>query len=238
MHCIRSYLNYGWWTKRQFQIRVSISQDISKFWLFPSLITSPRSSSGVEKRLFYGGLPKCLKAMVAYLKAGPQVRTYSNYLRAAQEAKKEDSTEPSHSPRTRVTDTAPKPQPSSFFPLLKLKGNQATPKVPAMQLVHLEEEVDRGDEDEGNDDSNRINGVTKEFMVCLARAVKDAQTDEKCCYHCCSPEHFIHNCLLMMTLREKQQLNGKEGIALEKGAWTPLTTAITPKNLQMEVPKA
>ena len=32
---------------------------------------------------FYGGLPKCLKAMVAYLKVGLQVRTYSNYLRAA-----------------------------------------------------------------------------------------------------------------------------------------------------------
>ena len=31
---------------------------------------------------FYGGLPKPLKVMVAYLKAGPQVRTYSDYLRA------------------------------------------------------------------------------------------------------------------------------------------------------------
>ena len=30
--------------------------------------------------------------MVAYLKVGPQVRTYSDYLRAAREAKKEDST--------------------------------------------------------------------------------------------------------------------------------------------------
>ena len=42
---------------------------------------------------FYGGLPKCLKAMVAYLKVGPQVRTYSDYLRAAREAEKEDSIE-------------------------------------------------------------------------------------------------------------------------------------------------
>ena len=29
---------------------------------------------------FYGGLPKQLKAMVAYLKASPQEKTYSNYL--------------------------------------------------------------------------------------------------------------------------------------------------------------
>ena len=40
---------------------------------------------------FYGRLPKQLKVMVAYLKVGPQVRTYSDYLRTAWEAEKEDS---------------------------------------------------------------------------------------------------------------------------------------------------
>ena len=144
----------------------------------------------------------------------------------------------SGSTRTQVADNAPKPWPTSFFPLQKLKGNQPTPKVQAMQLVHLEEEGTRRDADEGNNDSDGINGVTEEFMVHLARAVKDAQTEEKCCYHCSSPEHFIHNCLLMMTLREKPQLNGKEGTALKKGPLTPLTTTIMPKNLQTEVPKA
>ena len=39
---------------------------------------------------FYGRLPKQLKVMVAYLKADPQVRTYSDYLRATREARKED----------------------------------------------------------------------------------------------------------------------------------------------------
>ena len=53
----------------------------------------------------------------------------------------------SHSPRTQVTNNAPKPQPTSFFPLQKLKGKQPKPKVPAMQLVHLEEEGARRDED-------------------------------------------------------------------------------------------
>ena len=47
-----------------------------------------------------------------------------------------------------------------------------------MHLAHLEEEGARGDEDEGSDDPNRINGVTEEFMVHLTRAVKDAQTGE------------------------------------------------------------
>ena len=107
-----------------------------------------------------------------------------------------------------------------------------------MQVVHLEEEGTRRHEDEGSDDSDGINGVTEEFMVCLARAVKDAQTEEKHCYHYSSPEHFIHNCLLMKTLRTKLQLNGKEGMASKKGAQTPTTAATMPKNLQTEVPKA
>ena len=66
-----------------------------------------------------------------------------------------------------------------------------------------------------------LKGVTKEFMVRLARVVKDAQVDEKCCYHCSSPEHFIRNCLLMKATRDKRQLNGKEGTAMVKGGLDP-----------------
>ena len=62
-------------------------------------------------------------------------------------------------------------------------------------------------------------------MVCLVRAVKDAQADEECCYHCSSLEHFICNCLLVKTFGEKKQLNGKEGMALMKGAQKPPTTS-------------
>ena len=39
---------------------------------------------------FYGGLPKQLKVMVAYLKVGLQVRLYSDYLRVTGETEKED----------------------------------------------------------------------------------------------------------------------------------------------------
>ena len=45
----------------------------------------------LNRDCFYGRLPKHLKAMVVYLKVGPWVRTYSDYLRVAQEADKEDS---------------------------------------------------------------------------------------------------------------------------------------------------
>ena len=39
---------------------------------------------------FYGGLPKWLKAMVAYLKASTYEKTYSDYLWAVREAEKEE----------------------------------------------------------------------------------------------------------------------------------------------------
>ena len=61
-----------------------------------------------------------------------------------------------------------------------------------------------------------IKGVREEFMIWLARVVKDVQTDEKCCYHCSSPEHFICNCPLMKTTRDKKKLNGKEGMVMMK----------------------
>ena len=53
----------------------------------------PDHVAELKRDCFYSRLPKQLKVMVAYLKAGPPVRTYSDYLRAAREAEKEDSIE-------------------------------------------------------------------------------------------------------------------------------------------------
>ena len=50
----------------------------------------PDCIAKLKRDHFYGRIPKRLKAMVAYLKVGPQVRTYSDYLRAAREAEKEN----------------------------------------------------------------------------------------------------------------------------------------------------
>ena len=175
--------------------------------------------------------------MVAYLKEGPQVRAYSDYLRATQEAEKEDSIELPWGPRTQTTDNPLKPRTTSFFPLRKLKGNQHLLKKPAVHLAHLEEEDTGNDEDQKSDDPSGNEEVTEEFMVCLARAVKDAQADERCCYHCCSPEHFICNCPLVKTSREKKLLNGKEGTASTKGTQTPLTTTNATKSLWTEALK-
>ena len=179
----------------------------------------------LKRDQFNGRLPKRLKVIVPYLKAGPQVGTYSDYLWAAREAEKEDSIKLSHSPRALATDGPSKPRATSFFPLRKLKGSQPFTKKPAIHLAQLEEEGAKDGEDPESNNPDGIKGVNKEFMVQLARAVKDAQTDKKHCYHCSSPEHFICNCLLMKTTRDKKQLNGKEGMAMVRGSLDPSKTS-------------
>ena len=66
-------------------------------------------------------------------------------------------------------------------------------RTPPVWMVHLEEEKTDKEEGTESEDPDGIKGMTEEFMVCLARAVKDAQQEEKCCYHCSSLEHFIHD---------------------------------------------
>ena len=171
--------------------------------------------------------------MVAYLKASTYKKTYSDYLWAARGAEKEEVMEPSHS---QTANNTSKPKAMSFFPLQKLKGTQPT-KSPAVHVVHSEEE---GSDKEGgteSEDPNGIEGVTEEFIVCLARAVKDAQQEEKCCYHCSSLEHFICKCPLVKVSRTAPHVNQKEGTAPEKGAWTPQVKVTKPKAPQEGMPK-
>ena len=61
---------------------------------------------------FYGGLPKWLKAMVAYLKASTNEKKYSDYLQSVRKAEKEETIEPSHSQTTYNTT---KQKAMSFF---------------------------------------------------------------------------------------------------------------------------
>ena len=136
---------------------------------------------------FYGGLPKRLKAKVAYLKARANEKTCSDYLCATWEAEKEELMKPSCS----QTETMlAKPKEMSFFPLRKLKGSWPT-KTPAVWVAHLEEEDADKEEYADSKDSDDIEGITDKFIVCLARVVKDAQQEEKHCYHCNNPKHFI-----------------------------------------------
>ena len=110
------------------------------------------------------------------------MRTYSDYLRVAREAEKEDLIELSQSCRIQVAKSPSKLRTTNFFPLRKLKGNQPLSKKTTIHLVHLEEEDADNGEDPESDDPGGIEGVTEEFMVQLVRAVNDAQAEEKCCY--------------------------------------------------------
>ena len=202
---------------------------------FPDCFPPDRVAE-LKRDCFYGRLPKRLKVLVAYLKVVPQVRMYSDYLRATREVDKEDLIKLSQSSRIQTADGPSKPRTTSFFPLRKLKGNQPLSKKPTVCLAQLEEEEADNSKDQESDDPGGINGGREEFMVQLARVVKDVQVAEKCCYHCSSPEHFIHDCLLMKTARHKKQLNGKEGMATMRGAQAPSTTMnatkIPPKEAQ------
>ena len=159
--------------------------------------------------------------MVAYLKASPQEKTYSNYLLAAREAEKEDSMELSQSPWSQATNNTAKPRATSYFPLQKLKGTQPALKTPAVHLVHMEEESAKKDKDVESEDPDGINGVMEEFMVHLVSAVKDAQEEEKWCYHCSSLEHFTCNCPLVRASRANTQLKLQGGDGTKEGSPGP-----------------
>ena len=186
---------------------------------------------------FYDRLPKWLKTMVAYLKASPQEKTYSDYLWAAGETEKEDSMELSQSPQSQATNNAAKPKVTSFFPLQKLKGTQPRVKTPAMHLAHLEEESAKKDEEVESEDPDGIDGVMEEFMVHLARAVKNTHMEEKQCYHCGSLEYFVCNCPLVKPMGAKLHLNCKQVMVLKKGAWAPQMKVTMPKTPQEEASK-
>ena len=74
-------------------------------------------------------------------------------------------------------------------------------------------------------------------MVYLARVVKDAQQEEKCCYHCSNLEYFIHDCPLVKALRADLHLNRKEGMAPKKEAWAPQVRVTMPKVFPDWMPK-
>ena len=161
------------------------------------------------------------------LKASAHEKMYSDYLRAAREAEKEEMVEPS---QNQMADKPSKPKATSFFPLQKLKGTQPT-KIPAIRAVHVEREGYEEEVGIENEDPDGIDGMTmtEEFMVHLARAVKETQKDEKCCYHCSCMEHFICKCPLVRASRSAAHLNQKEGMAMEKGPQAPQVKMAKPK---------
>ena len=141
--------------------------------------------------------------MVAHLKASTNEKTYSDYLQAAREGEKEEAMEPSCS---HTANSMSKPKVMSFFPVQKLKGTQPA-RIHTVWVTHLEEESTNKEGGTESEDPDGIEGITEEFIVHLARAVKDTQEEEKCCYHCGNPEHFTHDCPLVKASQMGTHLN-------------------------------
>ena len=150
-----------------------------------------------------------------------------------QGSEQEEVMEPTHS---QMADNPTKSKAMSFFPLWKLKGTLPV-KTPAVWVVHLEEDVTDKEEGAKSDDPEGIKGMIEEFIVYLARAVKEAQQDEKCCYYCSRPKHFICKCPLVKASRTANHLNQKEGMVPEKGAKTPQVKVAKPKAPHEGTPK-
>ena len=109
---------------------------------------------------------------------------------------------------------------TSFFPLQKLKGSQPAITC-SMLMAHLEEKSANEEKGINGEDPNGIKGMTEEFIVCLARAVKDTQLMEKHCYHCDSPDHFIWNCPWLAETKADAPLKPEGGMVLSKGGQAP-----------------
>ena len=129
-----------------------------------------------------------------------------------------------------------KPKATSFFSLQKLKGSQPTTTF-SIWLAHLEEESTNKGECIDSEDWEGIEGITKEFIVCLARAVKGHSNRRSGCNYCSSLDHFICNCLLVAAARTDSHLNQKEGMAPKKGAWAPQIKVTLPKVPQDGTPQ-
>ena len=93
---------------------------------------------------------------MAYLKATPDEKMYSDYLHVVQEAEKEEAMEPSHS---QTADSTSKPKAMSFFSLQKLTGTQPA-KTPAVWVTHMEKESTDKEGGAGSEDPNGIEGMT------------------------------------------------------------------------------
>ena len=94
----RNLFSSAWVTKRQYWIwGVCLSRHLQILMVsFPEHFP-PDCIAKLKCDHFYGGLPKWLIVMVAYLKASTNEKTYCNYLWAVREAEKEEVMETSHS---------------------------------------------------------------------------------------------------------------------------------------------
>ena len=135
----------------------------------------------------------------------------------AWEAEKEEVMETSQS---LALASMSKPKVTSFFPLWKLKGSQLTIS-PSSKGGTLKEKSANEEEGVDSEDPDDIKGVTEKFIAHLARTVKDTQQMEKHCYHCDSPDHFIHDCPQLAETKADCTFKLERGDSTEEGRPNP-----------------
>ena len=120
---------------------------------------------------FYGRLPKQVKAMVAYCKASMNEKDILRLPSCSMgSSEREKVMETSWNMATASTN---KLKVTSSFLLWKLKGSQLA-IAPSTWVACLEEKSTNEEEVTDGDNPDGIKGVTEEFIVHLARAVKEA----------------------------------------------------------------
>ena len=95
--------------------------------------------------------------------------------------------------------------------------------------MHLKEKSANEEAGVDDEDLDGMKGTTEEFIVFLARAVKDTQQTEKHYYHCDSPDHFICDCPWLAEMKVDAPLNQKEGMVLREGGQSPQEKTAMPK---------
>ena len=90
-----------------------------------------------------------------------------------------------------------------------------------MWLAHLEEGAADDEEGAESEDPDGLDGMTEEFMVHLARAVKDAQQEEKHCYHCSSLDHFIQRLSIGEISQKGTKFKQQTGDGTKEGSLDP-----------------
>ena len=166
---------------------VSICQDISRLWLFPFPATFTQLSDRVKERLLLWWAPKVTESNGSLSEGGSAGKDLFRPLKGHPRSQEGRFHGVALGSQDTGNEYCSQTKGYQFLPPEETQGQPPIPKKPAVHLAHLEEEDTGDDEDQESDNLGRIEGVTEEFMVYLARAVKDAQADEKCCYHCSSP---------------------------------------------------
>ena len=167
---------------------------------------------------FYGGLSKWLKAMVAYMKASTNEKTYSNYLWPVREAEKEDAMEPLCNQMAENQTKAQGDEPSFLderwkapSPLRPLQDRCCTWKSMALTKKKVPRVMT----------PMEFRAWQRSLWCVWPRLWRKINRNEKHCYHHSSPEHSIHECPLVKASRTATHFNWKRGDGTGEGSLDP-----------------